>query len=176
MVNILKKIASLHYSHEISQMDPEDAMKTAIKICIGTFVLAVALFANAFFIYSNQIETRENGVETTAIITRAPSGRHGSDIIRVQYIIDGVTYQNRLRLSRFGTYVGDNVQIYYNANNHNQITPVDRTRATDERNRVFSLPLFFLGFSGLMFILSLVNYLHKRFQKKSAQKKTHKTL
>ena len=135
-------------------------------------VIAVMLIS-ATFTYLNQAGLRENGLETTATITTISHSSAGT-VIRVQYTISGVTYENRLMVFRSGAYIGEKVPIYYNVNNHNQITSVDRTRATDTFGHLFRFPIIMFAI-GLFIIPSMFFYYRRKLRQTETNAKNGKS-
>jgi len=147
-------------------MSVEQKYRSLKILGIVLVIPIVVMLIQAAYIYSIQAELRENGQITTATITIVSTSRNGT-VIRVRYMAEGVTYTNRVRMIHTNTYVGEDIQIYYDANNPNRITLVDRTRAMDTFNNLFILPLILL-FAGVTYLISLFFYYrHKIIQSKN---------
>ena len=119
--------------------------KKAKDILLGTVcaIFGIGLIIHGLQILLNQAALRENGLETTAVVTeRTYGGPRGSSRIFVQYTIDGVEHRNQLHILVAGTYVGEEISIYYCPDNPNNIIPADRGRTSNNRRAVL---LFIMG-------------------------------
>ena len=128
-----------------AQTESDKKLKRIYVVTTVTCIIfvVVVMIVSGLFAYLNQIELRENGSETTAIVTeiRRSLAIGGDTRLFVQYTVGGMVYQNQLRIAVRDAYVGEEVLIYYNPNNPNRITPVDRTRAVDTLGRMLLMPL-----------------------------------
>ena len=71
--------------------------------------------------YFNTVEVVNNGLETTALVTKMHSGRAGY-LADVQYIVDNNSYVSSMRVRGKEVDVGDIVTILYLPNHPDQIT------------------------------------------------------
>ena len=101
----------------------------------------------------NRTRLIQDGYYTTAIVTEAGMiilhggrfslNRRQSGGVHVEYTVSGTVYHNRIRIRHNRVYVGQEVRIYYDSGNPNNITPVDRDIAIDTFVR--SIPAFILS-------------------------------
>ena len=140
-------------------------------------VFGLLILASNITDYTNQMRLRHNGFEAAATVTelctirRSPLIQRGSWAVGgrvfVRYEINGVVHNNRLNIQFRHAYVGEELRIYYNPSNPSQITPVDRSRATDSPVRF--IPPFALSAS---IIIWGIKCIRMPKQKQSHSKRT----
>lgn len=124
----------------------------------------------------NRTRLIQDGYYTTAIVTEAGMiilhggrfslNRRQSGGVHVEYTVSGTVYHNRIRIRHNRVYVGQEVRIYYDSGNPNNITPVDRDIAIDTFVR--SIPAFILS---AFIILWGVKCIRKPKQKQADRKR-----
>ena len=115
-----------------------------LGIAAGLFGLIVMGMGVRTFV--NQGALIRDGLTTTAVVIELRIGTGGmaggaTTSVIVEYTIDGVTYQNRLRVPVRDTYVGEEILIHYGQNNPRTIIPVDAERRIENRRAIASLIL-----------------------------------
>ncbi|UQZ89717.1 hypothetical protein C4J81_11075 [Deltaproteobacteria bacterium Smac51] len=104
--------------------------------------------------YIDKVEVVNNGLETTALVTKMHSGRAGY-LADVQYIVDNNRYVSSMRVKGKNVNVGDIVTILYLPEHPDQITLKNRNHASDKLSDllVVSFPAVLLFFYGVISII-----------------------
>ena len=125
-------------------------------IIAGIFGLIVMAMGIRTFVHQDALI--KDGLTTTAVVTelrRLTGGMAGGTTthVIVEYKVEGVTFQNPLRVPVRDTYVGEEILIYYSQSNPDRIIPVDEERRIENRRAIVSLILgalmVGLGFLGM---------------------------